>query len=272
MSSPLLSRLAREPLMHFLVLGALVFAADQVVASREADPHVITISRDVDTELTAIFQAVEKRPPNKDELQTLRQRWIDNEVLYREGLALRVDQGDPTIRERVIFKSLNIMQANLTLPKVTEAELRNWFEKHRDKYDEPPRVDFMEAVLIGDRSPAAIERFVNALNTGQHGQTPGDLRIFKGRPRQTIVQSYGAAFSQELEQLPEGRWAVLTATDGPHIVRRDGTSAGQAAHFEDRRDAILQDWKDQTMQALRTSAVRDLGKKYRVQIAQGAAS
>ena len=85
--------------------------------------------------------------------------WLDNEVLYREGLALRLDKGDTAIRERVIFKALSVVDAGIKLPPVDDAVLREWFEKNRAKYDEPARYDFQEAVLAGERSEAAVRAF-----------------------------------------------------------------------------------------------------------------
>ena len=95
------------------------------------------------------FKAARGHEPNKEELAALRRVWLDNEVLYREGLALQVDKGDPAIRERVIFKALSVVDSNVKLPPPDEKVLRQWFESHRDKYDEPPRYDFEEAALSG---------------------------------------------------------------------------------------------------------------------------
>ncbi len=82
------------------------------------------------------------REPNADELYALRRVWLDNEVLYREGLALQVDQGDAAIRERVIFKAQSILDANVKLPPYDDKLLRDWFASNRAKYDEPARYDF----------------------------------------------------------------------------------------------------------------------------------
>ena len=92
--------------------------------------------------------------PNADELEALHRVWLDNEVLYREGLALQVDKGDTAIRERVIFKALSVVDSNVKLPPADDQVLRTWFEAHRDKYDEPARYDFEEAALSGDNSEA----------------------------------------------------------------------------------------------------------------------
>ena len=94
----------REPLLHFVLLGAALFAVDRVLSSSADDPHVIVVTAAVNQEARDLFKAARGREPNADEQAALRRTWLDNEVLYREGLALQVDRGDSAIRERVIFK------------------------------------------------------------------------------------------------------------------------------------------------------------------------
>src|SRR5262245_57610604 len=139
----------REPLVHFAVLGGLLFAVDHYLFSKAGDPHTIVISPDVDKQAIDVFRQARGREPNADELFALRRVWLDNEVLFREGMALGLDRGDTSIRDRVIFKSLSMIETGLKLPPVDEATLRAWFESHRAKYDEPARFDFEEAVVVG---------------------------------------------------------------------------------------------------------------------------
>ena len=254
----------REPLLHFVLLGAVVFAADAVISSRQSNPKVITIGPEVIQEINTVYRNATGRDPSAADLKVLRERWLDNEVLYREGLALRVDQGDSSIRDRVIFKALNVMQANINLPPADEKSLRSYFDKNRLQYDEPARIDFLEAVLVGDKSPAAAQAFVAALNAGSSGDKQSGLRVFKGRPRNTLVQSYGEEFSAALERLPVGVWHVLSSKDGVHVVQLQATQAGALTPYETVKARVLQDWRDDTMQALRTNVVRELGKKYAV--------
>ena len=262
--------LVREPLAHFVLFGALVFGVDHLIDARRDDPKVITVGAEVEQEAQGIFRSAMGREPSAQEMQVLRERWVDNEVLYREGLALRVDQGDPTIRERVIFKALNVMQANLALPKIDEKGLREWFEKNRENYDEPERFDFLEAVLIGDNSPEAAKKFIAALNSGLQTDAQSGLRVFKGRPRSNLVTSYGAEFAEALEKLPLNEWHALQSTEGLRVVRLEAKKPGEATAYESIQGKVYQDWKDATMQDLRTAAVRELGKKYTVKLEEAA--
>jgi hypothetical protein len=256
----------REPLLHFVALGALLFALDHFVAGRAGDPRTIVVDAAVDDQARQVFKAERGREPNERELYALRRVWLDNEVLYREGLALGVDKGDTAIRERVIFKMLNVVSADLKLPPVDDKTLRDWFEKNRARYDEPARYDFQEAVLSGERSESAVRAFVERLLKGTPGDLDAGLRVFKGRPQATIVQSYGEDFAKALEEAPPGKWRALPAREGWRAVQLDSITPPKPAVFETLRGVVLQDWTDAVMAEQRSEAVRALTEKYTVKV------
>jgi hypothetical protein len=252
----------REPLLHFVVLGGLLFIGDHLLVARSDDPRTIVVGAEVDAQARDLFKASRGRDPNAQELAALRQVWLDNEVLYREGMALQVDKGDPAIRERVIFKALSMVDASVKLPPVDDAMLRRWFEDHRAKYDEPPRFDFEEAALAGDSSQGAASSFAASLNAGASGDLGAGLRVFKGRPRENLLQSYGADFTKALESAPPLRWQALQTREGWRVVRLDRASPGRPAAFEALRTVVQQDWTDATLSEQRSAAVHAMARKY----------
>ena len=254
----------REPLLHFIVIGGLLFGIDHALVSKADDPHTIVVGADVDTEAFATFKAARGRDPNPQELEALHRVWLDNEVLYREGLALQVDRGDPAIRERVIFKALSVVDSNVKLPPVDDKVLRAWFEAHRDKYDEPARYDFEEAALSGTNSERTVREFVVSLNNGTPGDAKAGLRVFKARPHSNLVDSYGADFAKTLESAQPGTWQALQTREGWRAMRLDATTPPKPAVFEQVRGVVLQDWTDATASEQRTAAVRALSKKYKI--------
>ena len=253
-----------EPLVHFVVLGALIFAADHVLVGRNDDPRSIVVGAEVDSEARQVFKAARGRDPDAKELTALRQVWLDNEVLYREGLALGVDKGDTAIRERVIFKALSIVDANTRRPALDDAVLRAWFEKNRARYDEPARYDFQEAVLAGDSAETTVRAFVDALNAGTPGDAKAGLRVFKGRPHGNLVEGYGADFAVALEAATVGEWRAQPTKDGLRAMRLEAVTPPKAAAYEVLRSVVLQDWTDAVMAEQRTTAVRALAGKYRI--------
>jgi hypothetical protein len=246
------------------VLGGLLFGIDRVLIGRADDPHRIVVGGDVDREAIDTFKASRGHDPSAEELAALRQVWLDNEVLYREGLALQVDKGDVAIRERVIFKALSVIDSNVKVPQATDDALRKWFEAHREKYDEPQRYDFEEAALSGDTSETAVRAFVKELNGGTPGDAKAGLRVFKGRPHSNLLQSYGPELTKALTEGKPGEWRALRTRDGWRAMRLDALIARRPGNFEALRGVVYHDWVDATAAEQRTAAVRALTKKYDV--------
>ena len=260
----------REPLLHFAVLGALLFGLDFALASSEDDPRVITVDADVDAQAIAVFQEARGRAPDKEELFALRRVWLDNEVLYREGMALGLDRGDKAIRERVIFKALSVVDAGVKRPPLDEATLRAWFDKNRARYDEPARFDFEEAIVTGDRNEDVVRAFAAALNAGTPGDVEADLRVFTNRPRGNVVESYGEPFAAALETLTPGEWQALPSKEGLRVMRLKSTKPAKPASFEELSGIVYQDWTDEVMAEQRSEAVKTLARKYTVKVTEPA--
>lgn len=255
----------REPLLHFALAGSLLFALDHWLVSRTDDPRTIVMDEAVDEEARRVFAAARGHDPDAEELKALRQVWLDNEVLYREGLALQVDKGDPAIRDRVIFKALSVIEAGVKLPPIDDAGLRAWFEQHRARYDEPARFDFEEAALPGSPPEVEVREFAAMLNRGARGDERASLRVFKGRPQSNIDDSYGPEFTAALQASSTGEWRALQDKGGIwRTIRLTALTPAHPADYEAVRGPVLQDWKDTVASEQRTAAVRAMTKKYRI--------
>lgn len=255
----------REPLLHFLILGAAIFGVDQWRNAGSETASDIVVTAKVQQEAKAIFEAGMKREPKPEELKVLLDRWVDNEILYREGLQLGLDRGDSGIRDRVIFKAMSVTQAGIVLPEVDEAGLKAWFESNRERYDTPARFDFLEAAVPPDTKLDALQRFAVALNSNQ--DEPGiesSLRVFRDRPRSNLLQSYGKDFTEAIEQLKPGQWQVLVSNDGPRVIRLENLKPAVAADFEAVKVKLYQDWKDEMTSQRSKELIREMGKKYQI--------
>jgi hypothetical protein len=254
----------REPLFHFILIGAVLFGVDALIAGQADDPHRIDLDAQVDAEAQQMFESARGRKPNADELRALRQVWLDNEVLYREGLALGLDKGDKSIRERVIFKALSMVDSNTKRPEFDDKTIREWFEKNRARYDIPQRFNFQEAVISGEASEATVRSFVSALNAGRTPEVQAGLRVFTDRPHANLVDSYGEEFAIALEGSPTGEWRALQTKSGWRAMRLEAIVPKEAADFERLRGIVTQDWTDAVMSEQRSAAVAALAKKYSI--------
>ncbi len=269
-SSRALAGWLREPLLHFLALGALLFGLDHYFAGgAEGARNRIVLGPEAQNQIVETFRQARGRAPDDGELKALYRIWLDNEVLYREGLTQQLDQGDPAIRERVIFKMLSVVDAGVKLPDVDDAKLKAWFEAHREKYDEPARYDFQEAALAGPTGEASVRDFVRALNQGMPGDAKAGLRIYKARPESNLLQSFGAEFSKDLQAVPVGEWRAMQTREGWRAIRLDAIRPAQLADFVSVYNVVLQDWKDALASEQRSAAVRKISERYRIELPAG---
>lgn len=252
----------REPLLHFLVLGALLFAADRLVNGNPDSARTIVVGPEATAQAVSTFRNLRGRDPDEAELKALLRTWLDNELLYRYGMQMQVDKGDPMIRDRVIFKALSVIDGSLAKVQIDEPGLRAWFEKNRARYDEPQRFDFHEAVLAGERTQAASEALAQRLNSEPGGEIEAGLRVFEKRPRESMVQTYGQDLTDALVAAPVGKWVALQHGRDWRVMRLDAVIAPKPADFEVLSGVALQDWRDEAASQRRTEAVRALEKQF----------
>ena len=260
----LFNHLKNEPLIHFLLFALLIFAMDKMISLGRNDSRHIMIPEVVVTEAKQIYKKGFNTEPTEKDLKILLERWIDNEVLYREGLALGLDKGDSSIRERVIFKALSLTQSSIKPPSLEESGLKNWFEKHRDQYDEPTLIDFHEAIVSSTSDEKALAKFVSALNGNGSLDETSSLNIFKNRSVANIVDGYGPEFAQALQSAKKEEWHLLKSKSGPRVVLLKNITPGEKADFDSIKAKVYTDWKNQSVAELTKQAVVEMRNKYTI--------
>ena len=141
-----LSRIAREPLVHFLVLGALLFVYFEIVG-RDAGPDSrrIVISGAQVEHLAASFARTWQRPPTVDELKGLVDDYVREEIAVREAMAMGLDRDDTIIRRRLRQKLEFITQDVIDSNPPTTEQLEDWYRAHLDDYTAEAQVAFEQA-------------------------------------------------------------------------------------------------------------------------------
>jgi len=88
-------KLVREPLLHFLLLGAAIFAAFNLVSQHRTDkPGEIVVTAAKLENLVTGFTRTWQRPPTEQELRGLVRDYIREEAAYREALTMGLDRDD----------------------------------------------------------------------------------------------------------------------------------------------------------------------------------
>ena len=167
-----LQKILREPLLHFLVLGAGLFVLYGVVgklADESSDRIVVTEAKIGN--LAGLFERTWRRPPTPAELDGLIEDHLKEEIFYREALALGLDRDDTVIRRQLRLKMQFISEDVAPQTEPTEAELRAFLAEHADRFRTPSRISFTQVYLSPDRRGenawSDAERLLVALNTGK---------------------------------------------------------------------------------------------------------
>lgn len=265
-------RLLTEPLLHFFVLGALLFQLYAWVGPDQGDaPDEILVDAPRLEALEASFESTWQRQPNANERQALINAWVREEILYREGLANQLDVDDPVIRRRIAQKMQFLAEAQLP-PPPTDPQLQAWLDQHAERYQREPRYSLRQVYFSAQTPAAEIASALHALTQqtvrpdqlGSATQLPAQLN---DSPAGEVSRLFGQAFSQALENLPEQQWlGPLRSGYGQHLVWLEQRQASALPPFAELRDQLLQDFANEQRQAASERQYQVLRQRYQVRV------
>jgi hypothetical protein len=275
----------REPLVHFVAIGAVLFAIDAWRSSDDPPADLppapapaatptgarAPIVVDADRRKRSAAQAEQRlgRPATPAEVDAEIERWIDEEVLFREAVARGLERDDPVIHERIASRMSYVLEQAVIIPEPGDAELRAWFEKHRDRWSVPSRIDFTH-VFVADRTATArLDEFARLLASGAPADGLGDAfpggRRYRGRKPDDLAAAFGAEFVTGLAAQPVGTWHRRTSRHGLHLVRVDRVETARDADFEAARLDVRKAWFDERRGTALTAAIRRLRAGWEVE-------
>lgn len=217
----------REPLIHFLVLGAALFLFYELTRETGSEaPDRIVVNRGQVEQLMANFQRTWQRPPTAKELDALIENHVREEVFYREALAMGLDQNDPVVRRRLRMK-LEFILEDLSAEPVTEAALTAYLQQHPDKFRTEPKISFQQVYLNADKRAdisADAQRLLVDLNGGMAPASVGDVTLLPAEYRlasqSEIVRAFGEAFAEQLFEREPGPWlGPIYSPYGGHLLK-----------------------------------------------------
>jgi hypothetical protein len=262
----------REPLVHFLAAGALVFV---VMAGRAPDvgERRIVVDEAVVAGLVEHHLRAFRRPPTPAELDDLIRDHVRTEVYYREALALGLDRDDDAVKKRLRNKMLAIAAARAEAAVPSDAELQAVLEKDPARYARPARY-WLQQRFIGDDTPAnraAATAAVAALNAGQTPALASQPLPLPGQfadaDADALAAEFGDDFAASLARQPAGRWVGPVASGfGLHLVRVERRVDPPRPTLADVRQRVENDWRRAAIAAAEEADLKALMAKYDVVI------
>jgi len=275
-----MKRLLREPLIHFLLVGAALFAAYHYLQPAQgAAPSSKQIQLSVDqlAQLAVLFQSQWRRDPTPEEFGRMVEQKVQSEVLYREALAMGLDKDDEIVKRRMAQKMQFLAEDVAAAREPSTDELRIWFARNTDKFALPKRVSFRHLYFSPDRrGNGAREDAAKAL--AQLAGQPEDAKLaesladpfmlqdyYRDRAPDYLGKEFGPQFAQAVEKLPTGSWqGPIESGFGWHLVFVDTVIPGRVPDFEEIEADVKTAWLGEQKALAWDKAYREMRAKYTV--------
>jgi hypothetical protein len=273
----LVRKFLREPLVHFLALGALVFVVFHFAANRgEAPEGRIVVSVGKVEQLVTGFSRTWHRPPSPQELDGLVEDYIREEVLYREALAMGLDKDDTIVRRRMRQKLEFLTEDATAAVSPTDQDLQDWLDKHPDKFRAEAKWAFRQVYFSADRhgesATAAASKAlakltgagkkIDASELGDATLLPHELALSR---LDEIASAFGDEFARQIPQLQTDRWAgPVQSPYGWHLVYVSERTEGRSRPLAEVREAVQREWLAARRQEIVDSTYSKWREKYAV--------
>lgn len=279
MRSPIICCWLKEPLLHFLLAGGLMFL---VIAAWEGQPSEgrnIRLNRaDLLTFLQGRAQVYDKKAFDalldsmsaKDRAALVRDAAVQ-EALYREGIALGLVQADPLIRQRVVQQMrLLLMEEAAADMQLSDAEMRAYFDSNRTDYALPTSATFTHVFVAEKRQATALlAQLQRDQIPSQQANTFGERFLYQSHYSDVgpaLVRShFGESFSTALFDMPVGSWqGPVQSNHGWHLVLLEASSAARAPALTDVAATVREDALAAKRQAAAALALNRLLDRYEI--------
>ncbi|KPK38279.1 MAG: hypothetical protein AMJ69_08835 [Gammaproteobacteria bacterium SG8_47] len=283
-----MNKLLREPLLHFVLLGAAIFGFNALVTKPAADaqPRVEVTAADIE-HLRTLWQRTWQRPPSAQELRGVVEAQVREEILYREALAMGLGQDDTVVRRRLAQKLEFLAEDLLSTREPSTEELERYFIQHTERYRVPARLSFTQVYFSTDRhgveTEAVAREALLALTAGsgspaEAGQGMGDALFtldyaYTDLSMPDVAHTFGREFADAIESLPTQQWQGPVASGyGLHLVFIQERIAGELPALVDVRDAVLRDYEQARRDEAAQAFYDRLKQGYRIVIDENALS
>jgi len=277
---PTVRRWMREPLLHFLLLGLVLFGVYAYLHRGRGgieSSEQIALTIDDLRLMDGYFESQWHRPPTPAEFQAMVEDKVREEVLYREGLAMGLDKDDTIVKRRMAQKMQFLAEDVAAAHEPSTAELKAWFDKNTEKFALPGRYSFRHIYFSPDKrgknaqedAAQALAKISGQPEDSKLAASMGDNFMFQDyygdRAPSAVAKEFGPQFAVALEKLKPGSWqGPVESGYGWHLVFVDTVIPGRIPAFEEMEPDVKTAWLAEQKATAWQKAYADMRSKYTV--------
>jgi len=271
-----LKLLLREPLLHFLVLGAILFGLFSVIGKNGGEPAMkVVISAARVATLADGFARTWRRPPTEEELHGLVEEYIRDEIFYREGRAAGLDRDDFVIRRRVRQK-MEFLAEDMAAAEPSDEQLAAYLASNPERFRTEDRLTFRHVFLSATRRGSALDGDARQIaDTVAHTSASVDTAMigdpfllgdeFREMAQSDVARTFGEGFAKQLSAMAPGRWqGPIPSSFGVHFVFVDKRTKGALPPLDIVREAVRQEWLNARRIEAQQKLYRTLQERYEI--------
>jgi len=271
-----MKRLLKEPLLHFLVLGTLLFAVysrlNRSLPDNKSTAGTVRITSNEIAWLKETWSRQWQREPTRDELRGLVTDFLKEELLAREARALGLDQNDTIVRRRLAQKLEFLVQDTSRLAEPTEEDLRRFYEANPERFQTDARISFTHVFFSREKRANAATEAKAALSDLSRGANPADFgdRLLVDSEvvdadMHSVAGQFGREFAEAVFTLKPGAWnGPIESGYGLHLVRVSEVKPANRREFSQVKTQVLERWREQRQREDNEKYFASLLKKYDV--------
>jgi peptidyl-prolyl cis-trans isomerase C len=271
-------RISRQPLVHFLLAGVVLFAASSFLERNNGRrSSAIQVSAAEIQRLEDVWSRQYGRTPTPSELRNLIDDYVREEVYYREAVASGLDKDDSIIRRRLVEK-MEFLSQEVASGEPNDKELQEYFDRNREKFQLPAQVAFSHVFFSPTKRGATLQSdAANALVLIENKKTSGDasklgdpFMLQSEYPLQTAEEVralFGSEFTDQLFKLRTGEWqGPIRSSYGLHLVRIVRYQRSHAPQLDEVRSQVVTDFKNARLQDASEAYYARLRQHYQIEI------
>ena len=264
-------RIIQEPLLHFLVVGSILFI---YLSNNDTtiSPQIVITQGKVE-QLTAQFTKTRQREPSKEELKALIDNQIKENLAFTHGVNMGLLEDDSIIKRRIQQKIEFMLNDSIASIEPTPKELQAYLNKHKKRYTIAPLYSFRH-IYINPDNHQNIDNFITELKSKDLDKLYGELgdsmmieSQFKDITTAQIARLLGDKFAKKLDTLPLHSWqSSIKSGYGEHLVIIDKKTPSHIATIKEIDRVLRRDFRVDAQKRALEAFYKELKSQYIIKV------